>query len=151
MKKNNFILILFVIIFQGCKDDHCDEILCFTPPESFRFEIVDKTRGENLFTNGTYESKNIKITDNLNNNETVEYTFISENNINLIQIGSIGWETEIVNLKIDISDNHIFNFYVHAERNTGNCCSFTEYKEITITNSEFEFDSQTGIYRILVA
>jgi hypothetical protein len=32
MKKNNFILILFVIIFQGCKDDHCDEILCFTPP-----------------------------------------------------------------------------------------------------------------------
>jgi hypothetical protein len=52
----------------------------------------------------------------LNNNESVEFSFISENNFNLIQIGSIGWETEIVNLKIDISDNHIFNFYVDAER-----------------------------------
>lgn len=148
MKKLNLILILFTVIFQSCNSNDCGE--CFTPPQSFQFEIVDKTSGENLFTNGTYETGNIEITDNLNNNESVEFTFISENNINLIQINSIGWETEIVNLKIDISDNHIFDFYVDAERKKRDCCDYTEYNEITIGESEFELDSQTGLYKILV-
>ncbi len=69
----------------------------------------------------------------------LEFSFISENNINLIQIGSIGWETEIVNLKIDILDNHIFNFYVDAER-IEDCCSHTEYNENTLTDSQSELD-----------
>jgi len=149
MKKINLLLILFTIIFQGCKDDDECNQLCFTPPQAFQFEIIDKESGENLFTNGTFDSNEITITDNLNNNESIEFSFISENNINLIQIGSIGWATEIVNLKIDISDNHIFNFYVDAER-IEDCCSYTEYNEINLTDSEFELNSQTGIYKILV-
>jgi hypothetical protein len=148
MKKINLILVLFTIILQGCNNDDCGS--CFTPPQSFRFEIVDKTSGKNLFTNGTFAPENLEITDNLNNNETIEFSFISENDINLIQIGSIGWETETVNLKISISDNHIFNFYVDAERKTADCCNYTEYNQITITNSEFELDTQTEIYKILV-
>ncbi len=147
MKKNLLILILFTIIIQGCNNNDCGE--CFTPPQSFEFEIVDKTSGENLFTNGTFDSNEITITDNLNNNEPVEFSFISENNINLIRIGSIGWKTEIVNLKIDISDSHIFSFYVDTERRMEDCCSYNEYNEISVTDSEFELDSQTGIYKIL--
>ena len=149
MKKINLILLLLMAILQSCNDDNCSDELCFTEPESFRFEIVDKTSGENLFTNGTYEPAQIAITNTLNE-ASVEFTFISENDLNLIQIGSIGWETEIVNLKIDISDDHIFDFYVNAERKTVDCCDFTEYKEITIGESEFEFDAQTGIYKIFM-
>ena len=44
----------------------------------------------------------------------------------------------------------IFDFYVDAERKSENCCSFTQYNEISITASEFELDTQTGIYKILV-
>tara|TARA_B110000090_G_C13156656_1_gene359842 strand:- start:211 stop:660 length:450 start_codon:yes stop_codon:yes gene_type:complete len=146
MKKINLLLILFTIIFQGCDNNDCGA--CFTPPQSFEFEIVDKTSGENLFTDGEFDSNEITITDNLNNNEPVEFSFISENNINLIQIGSIGWKTEIVNLKIDISDNHIFSFYVDTERKMGDCCSYNQYNEISVTDSEFELESQTGIYKI---
>lgn len=148
MKKINLIVILCTIIFQSCNDNDCGE--CFTPPQSFIFEIVDKTSGENLFTIGTFEPENIEITDNLNNDEAIEFSFISENDINLIQISSIGWETEIVDLKISISNNHIFNLYVDAKRKTADCCSYTEYNEIKITNSEFELNNQTGIYKILV-
>ena len=147
MKKYLLILIIFTIIIQGCDNNDCGE--CFTPPQSYEFEIVDKTSGENLFTNGTFDSNEITITDNLNNNEPVEFSFISENNINLIRIGSIGWKTEIVNLKIDISDNHIFSFYVDTERKMGDCCSYNQYNEISVTDSEFELNSQTGIYKIL--
>ena len=146
MKKINLLLILFTIIFQGCYNNDCGA--CFTPPQSFEFKIVDKTSGENLFTNGEFDSNEITITDNFNNNEPVEFSFISENNINLIQIGSIGWKTEIVNLKIDISDNHIFSFYVDTERKMGDCCSYNQYNEISVTDSEFELESQTGIYKI---
>jgi len=148
MKKFNLILILFTVIFQGCKDDECNQ-LCFTPPEIFQFEIIDKENGENLFTNGTFNSNDISITDNLNNNESVEFSFVFENNINMIQVGSVGWKTEIVNLKIEISDNHIFSFHVDAKR-IDDCCSHTEYNEINLTDSEFELDTQTGIYKILV-
>jgi hypothetical protein len=150
MRKINLILMLLTIVLQSCdKDGNCNE-LCFSPPESFHFEIVDKTSGENLFTNGTYVAGDIKITNTLDNNAPVEFKFISENNINLIQIGSIGWKTEIVNLKFDISDNHIFDFYVDAERKTEDCCAHTEYNEITVRESEFELNTQTGIYKILV-
>ena len=148
MKKVNLILVLFTIVLQSCKDDECNQ-LCFTPPQVFQFEIVDKESGENLFTNGTFDSNDIVITDILNNNEPVEFSFISENSVNLISIFSIGWKTEIVNLKIDIADNPIFNFYVDAER-INDCCGNTDYNEITITDSEFEIDNQTGIYKILV-
>jgi len=148
MKKLNLILILFTIIFKSCSNKDCDE--CFTPPQSFQFEIVNKISGENLFTNGTYQSENIEITNNLNNNEPIEFTFISENNSNLIEISSIGWKTGMTDLKINISGNHIFVFYVDAERKMGDCCSYTEYNEITIRKSEFELDSQNGIYKILV-
>ena len=128
-------------------NDDCGE--CFTPPQSFMFEIVDKTSGENLFTNETYTPEQIRITNTLNNSKGA-FTFISENDINLIQINTIGWKTEIVNLKVDILDYHIFDFYVDAERKSGDCCSYTEYNEITVGASEFELDTQTGIYRILV-
>ena len=148
MKKTYLLLTILIAFIQGCKDNNdCNE-LCFTPPENFQFEIVDKTSGENLFTNGTYNVQDIIVT-NVMDNSPVEFTFISENDMNLIQIGSIGFKTEIVNLKVDISGNYIFSFYVDAERKEG-CCSYTLYKEISISEAEFELDKQSEVYKILV-
>lgn len=123
---------------------------CFTSPQPFSFEIVDQASGENLFANGTYDSGAIQITNSLDNGAPVDFTFISENNQNLIQINSIGWETEIVDLKFAISDYLVFDFYVDADRKMGECCSHTTYNKIEITGAEFELDPQTGIYKILV-
>ena len=140
-----FLTILF--INSGCNTEkECGE--CFTPPTPFLFEIIDKETRENLFTNGTYESSQIEIK-NIVDNSNFEYTFLSENNYNLIQINSIGWYTETVNISVKIGTNDIFNFYVDAERLSEDCCSFTKYHEIRIDNSEFELDSTTGIYRII--
>ena len=147
MKRISLALMLFVVILQSCNNDDCGE--CTTPPESFRFELVDKTSGENLFTNGTFDPAQIQITNTLDNS-SAGFSFISENDINIIQINSIGWETEIVNLKVDISDTHVFDLYVDAERKLEDCCSFTTYNEITIGKAEFELDTQAGVYQILV-
>ena len=151
MKKTTSILaIIILILTQSCKKkNECEDIACFTPPSPFRFELVDKLTGENLFTNGTFNSDDIKVI-KLDDKSNVEFTFIDENDYNIIQINTIGWKTEIVNYSIQISTENIFNLYVSAERLNENCCSFTRYKEIKIENSEFELNQTNGIYKILV-
>lgn len=140
-----FLLFTIMIISQGCSD--CGE--CFTPPDPFNFEIVDSATKENLFTNGTYVPSQIEVI-NTNDNKHVEYSFISQENSNLIQINSIGWQTEIVDILLRIADKNIFSLHVDAESVHEDCCSFTRYHEIKIENCEFEFDSSLNLYRILV-
>ena len=138
---------LFAIFLQSCNSDEC--VNCFTPPRSFLFEILDKNSGENLFTNGTFTADEIQIT-NISDDSPIEFTFISENGQNIIELNSIGWKTEIVDLNIKIANNTIFDFYVDAKRLKGECCDYTEFKEIIISGTAFEVDDTTGIYRILV-
>ncbi|RXG29950.1 hypothetical protein [Leeuwenhoekiella marinoflava] len=147
MKKVYLVLIVIASLFQSCKNDDCGE--CFTPPQGFIFELVNTETGENIFTNDTYDPEDIAIVNTINDTER-EFQFIAENQIDLIQISKVGWETEIVNLEVKVGEDTVFNLYVNAERTTDDCCSFTKYNEIEIRNAEFELDSQTGVYKILV-
>jgi hypothetical protein len=151
MKKTVKILILFIIVvISGCTKDIIPNsgYSCFTPPERFLFEIVDKTTGINLFTLGTFQSNQISITD-LATNTKVPFTFISENGINIISIDKIGWKTEKVNYLVTIQEKPIFGLYVDPTR-ISSTCSYTKYNEILIKNAEFELNKTSGIYRILV-
>lgn len=139
-----FISFLF---FQSCKSDDCDQ-LCFTPPSPFGFELLDKNTGENLFTNGTFDESQIEVT-NLNGTENIPFTFIDENERNIIQFASIGWKTGITNFSLSVGTESIFELYVDAER-IEDCCSYTQYNEVRIDNAAYENDQTTGIIRILV-
>lgn len=148
MKKLSALILLCIL--QSCNlEQDCGQD-CFTPPQSFTFQIVDNESGENLFTNGTYEIEELKIVNVLDRDKTFEFNFITENNVGLIQLNNIGWKTEVVSLSFEVSNTSIFKFKVDAERKTANCCSFTTYKEISVKDANFELDKQTGIYRILV-
>jgi hypothetical protein len=142
--------IIILLLTQSCKKENaCEGLLCFTPPGPFRFELVDKLTGENLFTNGTYTPNEIKVI-NLYDQSNVSFTFIDENDYNIIMINSIGWKTETINYSINISNESLFELFVDAERLNGECCDYTEYKEIRIENSEFELNQTNGLYKILV-
>jgi hypothetical protein len=141
--------ILFLFFGLYACEDKGGQINCFTPPEGFTFEIVDKTTGENLFTNGTYKSDQIVVTD-LATNLKVPFTFISENGINIFRIQTIGWKTEKVNYSITIQDKNIFELYVDASRSDDDDCSHTVYKQILIKNAEYELNKEKGIYIIKV-
>uniref|UniRef100_UPI003217A8F0 hypothetical protein n=1 Tax=uncultured Draconibacterium sp. TaxID=1573823 RepID=UPI003217A8F0 len=143
-------VIIFVFTTWSCdKNNNCDGIDCFTPPTPFYFELVDKTSGENLFTSGVLSTDDIKVI-NLEDQSNVDFEFIDENDVNIIVIYSIGWETQIVNYAIEISSESLFTLFVNAERLSENCCAFTKYNEIEIDGSEFELNEQNGIYTILV-
>lgn len=140
-------LLILILSLSYCDLKNCDTILC-NSDDSFNFELVDKTSGENLFTNGTFNSNDIKII-NLKNKSNIEFTFIDENDNNIISINQIR-RTEIVICSIQISQENIFELFIHAEKNTGDCCETTHFKEIEIKNSEYQFDQNSGIYKILV-
>jgi hypothetical protein len=141
---------LLFLFFAICAcDDIFKSVDCFTPPEGFTFEVVDKTTGENLFTNGTYKSDQIVVTD-LATNTKVPFTFISENGINIFGIQNIGWKTEKVNYTITIQGKSIFELYVDANRSNSDECSHTVYKQILIKNAEYELNKEKGIYIIKV-
>jgi hypothetical protein len=148
MKRSVLIaFVTFVMIFNSC--DECEDKACFTPPNGFTFELVDKTTMENLFTNETFNSNEISVT-NLADNSNLEFDFIDENNVNLIQLNSIGWESEKVDVLINVSGIDILNLIVDAERTSEDCCEFTRYNDIRIENAEFELNEENGIYTILV-
>lgn len=89
MKKYFPIILVFVVLsITSCKK--CGE--CFTPPSPFLFEFIDKTTNENLFTNGTYQPNQIDVINTIDNEE-LEFAFIVENDVNILQINSIGWKT----------------------------------------------------------
>lgn len=132
------------VLATSCEE--CGE--CFTPPATFIFELVNE-QDENIFTVESYKQKQISIVQ-MSNNESYEFQFISEDNMNVIQIGSIGWATEEVGLLFQLGEKEIFTFYVSAERKNEDCCTFTRYNDIKIEGADFELDSQTGKYKIIV-
>ncbi|WP_343697657.1 hypothetical protein [Flavobacterium sp.] len=142
-----YLCVLVVLLSYGCNND--DTIACFSPPSVFAFELVDKTSGENLFTNGTYNSKDISITDLDNPNKTIQYNFITENNYNVITLGNIGWNTETINYSIKVAGKSIFEFHVQANRKSGKC-SHTEYQDLQIKNTAYQLDQTKGVYKILI-
>ena len=153
MKQIAKILVLITLMInQSCNNDNnspCEDMFCFSDPNSFQFELVDKATGENLFTNGTYNPNEIQII-NISDNSKIEYSFIDENNYNIISIHSIGWKTEIVECSLKINDIEILRLYVDAKRLNENCCSFTRYEEIRIENVEYQYNIQSEIYKILI-
>lgn len=141
--------LILLVTLQSCSNviGGCDKT-CFTPPQPFLFNIVDKSTGENVFSSGTYTTDQVNIINTLSSND-VDFTFISVNGLELIQVDGIGWETEIVNLKFSLSEGPIFECYVDAVRSTRNCCNFTEYNEIKITGLDYDFNEvQPGVYTV---
>lgn len=147
MKTTIFKIGLFcmLIVFSACNVD-CNSD-CMSAPEPITFELVDATTQENVFTSTLYNSDDITIVDT-ENNEVLTHVFISENNKNLLQIGSVGWKTEQLTLAIKIANETLFTLFIDAERLQGDCCTFTKYKEITLHNVSFQFDTSTGIYKV---
>jgi len=138
-----------LIITQACNTNDCEDIACFTPPRGFAFELVDAETKENVFTNGTFDPDEIEVL-NIVDNSGRDFSFISENEVNIIQIGSIGWETEVAEVVLKVGDADILNLYVDSERVSENCCNFSKYNEIRIDNAEYELDQQSGIYTIFL-
>ena len=147
MKKHVILLIVVFTIFS-CKINECEDIACFTPPPNFAFELVDKTTGENLFTNGTLKDTDIEVLDE--NEEKVTFKFISENNINIIDLPEIGWNLDLHTYTITVGPTVEFRLELEMEEKHENCCTFFKVITFNISNYTYEQSSTTGVYSIKI-
>jgi hypothetical protein len=83
MKVKSLFIVLVIAFFSVNCSESCSENA--TPPQASVFiELVDATTNENLFTNLTYTEGDIVVKDV--NDEDVDFSFVSKDELNLIQI-----------------------------------------------------------------
>lgn len=78
----------------------------------------------------------------------LDYQFITENNLNIIVLNSVGWKTEKTSVTFELKKGMSFNFYVDAERKYEDCCSFTVFNETKVENVPHEFETSKNLYSI---
>lgn len=150
MKVKGFILLIIAaFVLNSCSVDNCD-VDCNSGPLSLSFELLDKATGENLFTNNTFDVADIKVLDLDDNNSNVQFTFNSENEINIISLGPFGWGTNIANYLLKVGERNIFTLHVDAEEIKDICCSYVVLNKLTIEGAGFSQNTQNGIYEVLV-
>lgn len=150
MKMKGFLLLIVTVFaLNSCNVDKCD-VDCTSGPLSLSFKLLDKTTGENLFTNNTFNPDDITVLDLDNNNSNVQFTFVSENDINIINLGPFGWGTNIANYLLKVGERDIFTLSVDAEEIRGECCSFVALNKLTIDGADFSQNTQNGVYEVLV-
>lgn len=120
---------------------------CMTPPAPFYFELVDKDSNQNLFTAGLAEANDLTLIDTETEKE-LEFSFIDENNVNIIRINSIGWTTEVVKAELSLNNEKIFTLNVDASAKSDDCCTWTEYNSVEIDHQDFSLDKTTGVYKV---
>ncbi|HEY1193112.1 hypothetical protein [Flavobacterium sp.] len=138
-------LLLVLIVITGCESGS----LCSTGPVGFAFEFVDKESGENLFANGTLDAKKpITITD-LNENKTIQTTYMTADNSNLLNL-VVGFNPGVYKYAVKIEDKSLFEITAVTQKVKGKECSNTVLKSVEIKNVEYKQDNETGIYKIFI-
>ncbi|KOP36451.1 hypothetical protein DBB36_15105 [Flavobacterium sp. WLB] len=140
-------VILLIITSFGCTSDPYN---CTTSPPSVTFEFVDKTSGENLFKNGTFDAKKAVTITDLNENKIIQYAYLKEDNLYRLGFNAMGWDAGTFKYAVKIEDKSIFEFHVSTEKRKSEHCSSTVITSLQIKNVEFQEDKTTGVYKILI-
>lgn len=138
-------LLLVLIIATGCDSDS----LCSTGPVAFTFEFVDKDSGENLFSNGTLDAKKPVTITNLDDNKTIQTTYMTADNSNLLNL-VVGFNPGVYKYDVKIEDKSLFEITAVTQKVKGKECSNTVLKSVEIKNVEYKQDNETGIYKIFI-
>jgi len=136
MKRIATLLLLVLLTQVSCNKTEKDCPECFTPPPTFRFEFVDKTSGENLFTNKTLNIEDVSVYDE--NNKHVKSELITENNINVLDISSIGWTEGPKSYTIELSEDISVKITLNMKEKHDECCTYYEIVEFSVSNYDYE-------------
>ena len=142
MKKFATLLLLILLVQTSCDKigKECGE--CMSPPPTFMFKFVDKDSGENLFTNKTFEIENVSVKDK--NGEEVDFEFITEDNINILNLKTVGWELSPNSYTIKLSENTSVNFELDIDEKHTECCTYYEVKAFDLKGYEYEREYDYG-------
>lgn len=140
-------LLISGLYFTSCNS--CGDIACTSPAPSFFMAILDADTKQNIFVDHPELSNAISIK-NVDTGKNIDFRFDAEGAEipKLLEIRSIGWDTEVVDLSISIGGGPSFIFHVDVDRVTKDCCTFTTVNEATISNIQWEKDSVSNVFSV---
>lgn len=147
MKREFAFFVIFILVFGCSTSNYCEENSCFTPPPATIFNIVDRDSGEDLFTNGTLNSGNVKLLDE--NDKNIGFQVFSENDSIFLYL-DVGWETGFNSYRLILSPEVEIQFNLISEIKNESCCNFYTLKDLSVTNFSFSQSETTGNYLIFI-
>lgn len=148
MKIKNIVLVLFTMqILLSC--ENCNEIDCFTPPNSYIIQLIDKETGNDLIAVDELDHAEIRLfnkTQSVYEEITIEAV---DEQSNFIMI-NIAWNKGLNVYSMEIKDKEAFEITGHFERVYEDCCSFTKVHEFSIDNAEYQLDSNQYVYMVYI-
>ncbi|QIA09436.1 hypothetical protein [Draconibacterium halophilum] len=148
-----YLSFIAIILLSACDDDNdCMDTACYSEPESFKFEFVDISTGENLIENGAigFDDISVLVTTTADSSYIIYSIMTIAQYNNIFVVSGIGEQTEQVNCVIKICDEEVLHLFVDAERLAEDCCSWTHFNEITIENTDYESIKGYDIYTIKI-
>ncbi|MCK5907408.1 MAG: hypothetical protein KAG37_07445 [Flavobacteriales bacterium] len=144
MKRITTLLLLIFLTQTSCDiiRDDCKDIVCTSPPPTFRFEFIDKENSENLFTNKTIKIEDVEVYDEVG--KGVRFNLITENDINVLDISEIGWTMGPKSYTIELSEDTSVDITLNMKAKNSECCSYFEVVEFYVLEYGYERSKETG-------
>lgn len=148
MKKSLGFILVLLIVTSCIKVNNCDGISCFTPPQNFAFEMVDKATGENLYANKVLDTLDIAVLNEEGKDE--KFTFISANGYNLIDLQEIGWNTGLHQYQIILSESVTVQIQLNMEVVNEGCCTYYRTNSFQVLNYQYHQNDSLGYYVVKI-
>jgi len=126
--KKVFLVLFLALLCIGCNSDD-DNSLCVPPPNYKVVNIVDKTTGENVFSNETFTKNQLQIISNPSN--LFPFTFNDDLGNDVFTIVPINTNTTV---QFSIVLNNEINIPLTAEIIVDNSCGTVYYFERIISD-----------------
>jgi len=141
------LLTVLSVVLISCKiDNDCGE--CFSPPQQFNFEFIDKDTSENLFVNDTFSENDIIIKDE--SNHEIEFQLINFNGSTILLLNEIGWELDPKTYTIELSPKVSVVFELDMDSKSENCCTFFIIKKFSLQTYEYTELPTTRIIQVKI-
>jgi hypothetical protein len=142
--KNYILGIVIAVLFYAC-DKPCQD--ASTGPPSFSIEIIDAVTNENVFTNEAFTQSQLQVTST--NSTLFNYSFISDNNLNILLI-SPAWEEGTFTTTLKLGADITIPIIAKVKKVSDDCNTNYVIETVTINNYENYFDQENYIYKIKI-
>jgi len=134
------IMTLNLLIFVGAgllpSCNSCENYACFTPPESFYFQIENNT-GKTLLDEENFDLSAIDIV-NTTAEKALQPKIFMLDSVSFVSADLIGWEEGENTYVFTYQDKPLFKVLINAREISEDCCTFTRYDEVLISDANAE-------------
>ncbi|MBI5915390.1 MAG: hypothetical protein HY842_08435 [Bacteroidetes bacterium] len=152
MKKNALLLTIFAsLLLLNFQCGKCDDIDCFTPPNEFTFQLLDKDSGEDLVANGTFQADEISVF-SITGNKKHELQFLTDSTAYFFTDQEIGWETgpENTSYELRLNPSTTLPFTYETREVSEDCCTFFELARFEMDSVERFFIPQQNLFQMRI-